>query len=62
MNVDRADRAKDDAVDTLNVAQRVVDALNESRIAQNAAEDAISEATDDIGTTEGYLKQVCRIM
>lgn len=47
-----------DAEQTLEVAQRVLEALEESAEAQEAAENAISRATDDISATEGYLTQV----
>lgn len=47
---------------TLDVAELVVQALNESASAQEAAENAINKATDDISATEGYLTQVLLLL
>lgn len=55
---ERADQAKLKAEGTLDVAQRVVDALNEATEAQGAAESAINQATIDIDATQTHLTQI----
>ena len=55
---ERADAAKARAEDTLGVAELVVGALNSTRLAQSAAEEAISRATNDISATEEDLTQI----
>lgn len=55
---ERADRAKIKAEGTLGVAERVVEALTEASAAQDAAEQAIVQASDDIEATQTHLTQV----
>lgn len=55
---ERADRAKLKAEGTLGVAERVVDALDEAKLAQDAAEAAVMQASDDIQVTQTHLTQV----
>ncbi|XP_018022771.1 laminin subunit beta-1 isoform X4 [Hyalella azteca] len=55
---ERADEARVKAEETLDVALRVDDALQSAREAQDAAETAISGATDDISATEADLSQI----
>lgn len=55
---ERADRAKIKAEGTLGVAERVVEALTEASAAQDAAEQAIVQASDDIEATQTHLTQI----
>ncbi|XP_047469022.1 laminin subunit beta-1-like isoform X2 [Penaeus chinensis] len=55
---ERADRAKVKAEGTLGVAERVVEALTEASAAQDAAEQAIMQASDDIDATQTHLTQI----
>lgn len=55
---ERADQAKRRAEGTLGVAERVVEALEEAANAQDAAESAIMNASDDIEATQIHLTQV----
>ncbi|XP_069950644.1 laminin subunit beta-1 isoform X10 [Cherax quadricarinatus] len=55
---ERADQAKRKAEGTLSVAERVVEALNEAGAAQEAAEEAVLKASDDIQATQTHLTQI----
>ncbi|XP_071527686.1 laminin subunit beta-1 isoform X6 [Panulirus ornatus] len=55
---ERADQAKLKAEGTLGVAERVVEALNEAGAAQDAAEQAVMQASDDIQATQTHLTQI----
>ncbi|XP_050736724.1 laminin subunit beta-1-like isoform X4 [Eriocheir sinensis] len=55
---ERADQAKRRAEGTLGVAERVVEALEEAANAQDAAESAIMNASDDIEATQIHLTQI----
>ncbi|XP_042225500.1 laminin subunit beta-1-like isoform X3 [Homarus americanus] len=55
---ERADQAKKKAEETLNVAERVVEALDEAGVAQDAAEEAVMKASNDIDITQTHLTQI----
>ncbi len=49
---------RNDADEILDTAKRVIQLLEEAERAQEAAEDAISQANTDISNAEGDLSQV----